>query len=179
MKQRSVLYLVVCAAPPVLQIQDLVDLLREGGWTVWVIATPTAVSWIDPDALAQRTGNPVRSDRRKPDQPDLLPKADALLVAPATFNTINKWALGISDTLALGILNEVLGQHVPILVSPYAKTALTAHPAYDQHVRTLSTAGVLFTPSEALRPPTPNGHFQWRQLAEALSQFRVDDQDHR
>jgi hypothetical protein len=32
-----------------------------------------------------------------------------VVVAPATFNTINKWALGIIDTLVLGILNEALG----------------------------------------------------------------------
>jgi hypothetical protein len=35
-----------------------------------------------------------------------LPPADAIAVAPATYNTINKWAAGISDTLALGILCE-------------------------------------------------------------------------
>jgi flavoprotein len=29
-----------------------------------------------------------------------------VIVAPATVNTINKWAAGICDTLALGILVE-------------------------------------------------------------------------
>jgi Flavoprotein len=35
---------------------------------------------------------------------------DAIIVAPATFNTINKWAVGISDTLALGLLTEAIGR---------------------------------------------------------------------
>jgi flavoprotein len=35
------------------------------------------------------------------------------VVAPATFNTINKWAQGISDTLALGLLNEATGLGLP------------------------------------------------------------------
>jgi flavoprotein len=30
-----------------------------------------------------------------PDEPDELPAADAVVVAPATFNTVNKWAAGI------------------------------------------------------------------------------------
>lgn len=38
-----------------------------------------------------------------------MPPADAIAVASATFNTINKWAAGISDTLALGILCEAYG----------------------------------------------------------------------
>lgn len=37
-----------------------------------------------------------------------LPHADVILVAPATYNTINKWALGVTDNYALGILAEAL-----------------------------------------------------------------------
>jgi len=37
-------------------------------------------------------------------------------VAPATFNTVNKWAAGISDTLALGILCEAYGMGIPTAV---------------------------------------------------------------
>ncbi|GIG85479.1 flavoprotein [Plantactinospora endophytica] len=142
------------------------------GWAVWVIATPTAASWIERDGLAEQTGNPVRSERRTPDQPDLLPKADVVLVAPATFNTINKWALGINDTLALGILNEVLGLGLPILVSPYAKNALVTHPAYRTHVQTLSDSGVTFTAANFIRPTEPNAPFQWPRLAGELARLR-------
>ncbi|AVT36539.1 flavoprotein [Plantactinospora sp. BB1] len=179
MSGQPVLYLVVCAAPPALRIDELIELLLEDGWAVRVIATPTAASWIDREALAQQTGSLVRSERRRPDEPDQLPKADAVLVAPATFNTINKWALGINDTLALGILNEALGLGLPILVSPYAKAALTTHPAYDHHVRLLSGAGVMFTPSEALRSPTSDGNFEWRRLAAELLRLIGGHRDRR
>ncbi|MFY1674962.1 flavoprotein [Plantactinospora sp. WMMB334] len=172
MTERPVLYLVVCAAPPVLQINALIELLMADGWAVWAVATPTAASWIDQGALTQQTGNPARSDRRKPGQPDLLPKADAVLVAPATFNTINKWALGINDTLALGILNEVLGLGLPILVSPYAKNALVTHPAYRSHLQLLGDAGVIFTPSDFIRPAAPSDQFEWPRLAGELADLR-------
>jgi hypothetical protein len=41
--------------------------------------------------------------RGPPADPDILPDPDAMIVAPATANTINKWAAGISDTLPLAL----------------------------------------------------------------------------
>lgn len=73
-----------------------------------------------------------------------LPKADAVVVASATFNTINKWAAGISDTAALGVLNELLGAGVPITVVPCVKAVLRQHPAYAASVERISGAGAVF-----------------------------------
>ena len=42
-----------------------------------------------------------------------------MIVAPATFNTINKWAAGISDTLALGLLTEAIGKKIPVVALPF------------------------------------------------------------
>jgi len=44
--------------------------------------------------------------------------ANAIAVAPATFNTVNKLAAGIADTLALGLLCEYLALAVPIVLPP-------------------------------------------------------------
>jgi hypothetical protein len=60
----------------------------------------------DSAELARLTGHPVRSEYKHPDEPDVLPPPDAIVVAPATTNTTIKWAAGISDTLALGLLVE-------------------------------------------------------------------------
>ncbi|MFC4092661.1 flavoprotein [Micromonospora sp. GCM10011541] len=159
------LHLVVCAAPPALHIGELVDLLMTDGWTVCVIATPTAATWIDRDALADQTGYPVRAQWRLPGEPDLHPKADVVMVAPATFNTINKWALGISDCLALGILNEVIGSDLPVLAFPYAKHTLASHPAYGDHTQRLRAAGVEID-GEALSSSSASETFHWRGLTE-------------
>jgi phosphopantothenoylcysteine synthetase/decarboxylase len=163
-----VLYLVVCAAPPARQVGELVDLLQRDGWRVCVIATPTAASWLDTGELGRRTGHPVRSEPRHPDQPDSLPAADAMAVVPATFNTINKWAGGVSDTFALGILNEMLGQPVPILASPYVKATLASHPAFGRSLQTLRDCGVRLTAIEALRLPGCAAGFRWSEVAESL-----------
>jgi flavoprotein len=48
-----------------------------------------------------------------PDEPNELPAADAVIVAPATFNTVNKWATGIADTFVVGLLCELMGFGIP------------------------------------------------------------------
>lgn len=139
-----VLYAIVCAAPPTHHVRDLITAAHERDFDLCLITTPTAAEWLANDLpeLEAMTGHPVRSTYKKPADPDILPAADALLVAPATFNTLNKWAAGISDTLALGLINEAIGLGIPILAVPYLKAALAAHPALANSHRTLHDAGV-------------------------------------
>src|SRR5436305_15162481 len=87
-----ILYLIVCAAPPARQTQEVVPLLQAAGWEVCVIATPQASRWMNTEALAELTGHVVRTDYKLPWDADPLPKADAMLVMPATFTPIKHWA---------------------------------------------------------------------------------------
>jgi len=86
------LYLMVCAAPPAQHTAHVVQLLQGAGWDVCVLATPQATRWIDQSSLSALTGHVVRTDFKLPGEADPLPKPDAMLVMPATFNTMNKWA---------------------------------------------------------------------------------------
>ncbi|HEY8480970.1 MAG TPA: flavoprotein [Spirillospora sp.] len=139
--RRKVLYIIVCAAGPAGDVRKLVTLAHQRGWDVQVIATPAALDFIDTQALEAQTGRPVRSQYRKPGEPR-SPKADAIIVAPATYNTINKWANGISDTYALGILAEAPGLTIPVVVLPFVNTALANRTAFQNSVRTLREEGV-------------------------------------
>ena len=67
---------------------------------------------------------------------------DAILVAPATYNTINKWAQGISDTYALGVLAETTGLGVPAVVLPFVNTALADRAPFRRSVESLRAEGV-------------------------------------
>lgn len=164
------LYLVCCAAPPVQYIDELIELLHQAGWRICVIPTPRAARWIDDHALAQQTGYPVRHDHKLPGDPDSLPRADALAVVPATFNTINKWTAGISDTFALGILNEAIGLKLPIIIVPYAKPSLAAHPAFEASVEKLKSWGVHVLPNEVIRAPgKPALNFDWWPVVKAVT----------
>ncbi|MFG2065750.1 flavoprotein [Micromonospora tulbaghiae] len=172
MSEAPVLYLVVCAAPPAQRIGELADLLMADGWRTCVIATPIAASWLDCDVLAEQTGYPVRAQWRRPGDPEPHPPADCAAVVPATFNTLNKWATGASDTLALGIINELLGTGVPMHVFPRVKATLAAHPAYGPNLRRLREAGVVIHDGDVLRDPDEMTSSGWAAVVDALRPAR-------
>jgi phosphopantothenoylcysteine synthetase/decarboxylase len=136
-----VLSIIVCGAGPATAIGALVTLARDRGWTVQVTATPAALGFIDQAAIEQQTGNPVKSQYSKPGAPR-SPVPDAIIVAPATYNTINKWALGISDTYALGVLAENTGLDTPIVVLPFVNSALARRAPFQHSVGSLRAEGV-------------------------------------
>jgi phosphopantothenoylcysteine synthetase/decarboxylase len=136
-----VLSVIVCGAGPATAIGTLVKLVHERGWSVQVIATPAALEFFDPAAIEAQTDSPVRSQYRKPGEPRSQ-VADAIIVAPATYNTINKWAHGISDTYALGILAETTGLPVPIIVLPFVNSALASRLPFQRSVEALRAEGV-------------------------------------
>lgn len=132
---------IVCGAGPATDAAKLVKLAQERCWTVQLIATPAALDFIDVPALEALTGSPVRSQYRKPGEPRSHP-ADAIIVAPATYNTINKWANGISDTYALGILAETTGLHVPTVALPFVNSALATRVPFQLSIEILRAEGI-------------------------------------
>jgi phosphopantothenoylcysteine synthetase/decarboxylase len=165
--ERRVLYVIACGGTAAAELPQFVPQAQGLGWDVCVVATPSGLKFIDAAALAEQTGHPVRSDYKQPDEPDVLPPADAFVIAPATFNTINKLAAGISDTLALGLLNEGLGGGKPIIVAPFPNQALARHPAFVANLAALRSWGLelIFDPDRA--SPT----FPWTNLIEALARL--------
>ncbi|MGH8901701.1 MAG: flavoprotein [Egibacteraceae bacterium] len=172
---RPVLYSIVCGARPSAKAGIFVRRVQAAGWEVCVIATPQAMKFIDVPAFEGLTGYPVRSEYKLPDEPDVLPPADALVVAPATFNTINKWATGITDTLALGLACEVMGMGLPIVAAPFPNTALARHPAFARSVAELRACGVqvLYDPEMYLQLEPGTGPpaammFDWDAVFDAF-----------
>ncbi|OIJ68919.1 flavoprotein [Streptomyces mangrovisoli] len=165
------LYVVVCAAGIAAGVGELIEAARERGWATGVIATPVALNgFFDVDAVAERTGRPVRSAWRTPAEARPFPPPDAVVVAPATFNTLNKWAAGISDTLALGTLCEAYGLGVPIAVLPCVADALAAHPAYRASLARLRGMGVRFGEPYTGEPLPDGGRppFGWTRALDLL-----------
>ena len=152
---RGTLYVVVCAAPPAAHVQDLVKLAQAAGWEVAVTATPEALAFIDAPLLEAITGFPVRHRWREPDEPESVPEANAIVVAPATFNTINRWVAGITNTVAVGTLCESLGLDAPIVAVPNVNPPLARHP-----LRTPRHGNFALSPG----PPIPGGVFQNRRM---------------
>ncbi|WP_248966087.1 flavoprotein [Sphaerisporangium perillae] len=170
----KVLYIIVCAAGPAAGVGKLVTLAQDAGWTVQIIATPPALDFIDVPALERQTGRPVRSRYRKPDEPK-PPRADAIIVAPATYNTVNKFAQGAADTYALGLLAEAPGLGIPVVVLPFVNSALAGRAPFRRSVDELRAEGVhvLIGPGE-FEPHAPDfggdisGTYPWHLALSAL-----------
>ncbi|MGV9566288.1 flavoprotein [Streptomyces sp. NPDC003480] len=164
------LYVVVCAAGIAQDVGKLIAAAQEAGWEVGVIATPLALRFFDTADVEARTGRPIRSAWRAPGDPRPFPDPDAVVVAPATFNTVNKWAAGISDTLALGALCEAYGLGVPIAVLPCVSEALAAHPAYRASLERLGGMGVRFGDPYAGETDENGGRpeFRWERALDLL-----------
>ncbi|MER5492198.1 flavoprotein [Streptomyces sp. NPDC002490] len=169
--KKPFLYVVVCAAGIAGDVGRLITAAQVAGWDVGVVATPQGLGFLEAKAVEEQTGYPIRSAWRLPGDPRPLPPPEAIAVAPATFNTINKWAAGISDTLALGILCEAYGSGIPVAVLPYLNAAQAAHPAYARSVEQLREMGVLVGSYAPHRPKAGGGadRFRWEEALELLT----------
>jgi hypothetical protein len=107
-------------------IGTCVTLAQDRGWTVQVTAAPAALGFFDAAAIADQAGRPVRSQYARPGAPrSVIP--DAILVAPAIYNTICKWAQGISRWLrSYGNGSDSLASDTPVQ---------DAIPLTNQHFR--------------------------------------------
>jgi phosphopantothenoylcysteine decarboxylase len=172
----GVLYVLVCGSPMARDVGVLIDLAHHDGWEVCVITTPDGRNFVDVAALQAQTGHPVRTHYKNPGEPDILPPADAMIVAPATVNTVNKWAAGITDTLVLGLLVEGYGYGVPTAVVPYTNKVMALHPALHDSLAKLRDWGVhVLYGEDVYRLGGPGqtdrfrSQFPWRRALQAVS----------
>jgi phosphopantothenoylcysteine synthetase/decarboxylase len=142
-EQAQNLTLVVCAAPLAERAAALAGAFQDDGWIVQVVVTPSAQAWVNEADLFSITAGMTLSEYRAPGQSKRGPGPDVVVAAPLTFNSLNKWAQGASDTYALGVLNEALAARVPVLAVPMVSERLWGHPALTPNIERLIAAGVV------------------------------------
>lgn len=133
---------------------DLVSRLTKAGHEVHVVMTKDAQEFITPLTLQTLSREPVTTDLYDekadwhPGHIELADNADLLVVAPATANTIAKFANGIADD-TLGAIH--LATLAPVLIAPAMNGKMWKHPATQENVEKLTDRGVSFIgPEEGL-----------------------------
>ncbi|MFC4496168.1 flavoprotein [Streptomyces ovatisporus] len=171
-----VLYLFGSAAPPVLDIADVVRRAQADGWSVCVGLTRTAAEWLEDElpALERQTGHPVRSAARTPSDVAVWPRADVAVLAPATLNTVNAAALGLTSDFVTGYIVEAVGKRWPLVMMPSVNSAYATHPQFGRSIRTLRGAGVRVLYGEGGFQPLPPGQgdpkaYPWHLALEAAA----------
>jgi len=119
--------LAITGAPLAARSEDLISVLDDAGHRITAVSTEASRAW-------------TRIDDRWLPSGRIRP--DVLIVVPATFNTLNKWAAGLNDTVVLGLLNDTLGLGMPILAVPMIADRLAAHPVWPITLARLTGAGV-------------------------------------
>jgi phosphopantothenoylcysteine synthetase/decarboxylase len=120
-------------------------LVRLGFGTVIAIPTPNAARTISGRELAD-----VAGARLVESYFDLAirprPPRGVVLFAPCGFNSLNKLAHGIADTLTLSVAAEAIGRRTPVIVAPSLNQPLLEHPMAQASLRLLPEWGVKIVP---------------------------------
>src|ERR1700739_1792215 len=95
--------------------------------TVIALPTPNAARTVSGRELADVPGaQVVQSYFDMAIRP--RPPFGVVLFAPCGFNSLNKLAHGIADSLALSVVAEAIGRRTPVIVGPSLNQPLLGHP---------------------------------------------------
>jgi phosphopantothenoylcysteine decarboxylase / phosphopantothenate---cysteine ligase len=113
------------------------------GHDVHVIPTNAALRFVGRPTLEAISRNPVHSDLyegvAEVRHVAIGQAADAIVIAPATANTLAKLAHGLADDL---LTNSVLASTAPLIVAPAMHTEMWQNPATVANLALLSSRGV-------------------------------------
>lgn len=117
------------------------------GWIVQVIPTQNAPEWLSVSDLdlEEQTGGSTQNasnstSSRNPSHKSS--KVEAVIIAPASYNTINKLALGISDNHALDVISPLVSKGIPFVILPFVNLLHVQRVPLHRSVRTLQKEGV-------------------------------------
>ena len=124
------------------------ELMRQGA-EVYTVMSAMAQKIIHPYLMEWATGNQVVTELTGKIEHVMLAgegadKADLVLVAPATANTISKIACGIDDTPVTTLVSTAFGSATPIIIVPAMHESMYRHPVVTENIRKLQSLGVEF-----------------------------------
>ena len=142
---------ILCITGSVAAVQcpEIARTLMRHGAEVFAVMTPMAQKIIHPYLMEWATGNNVVTELTGKIEHVALAgerkeKADLILVAPATANTISKIACGIDDTPVTSVVSVAFGSKIPIMIAPAMHESMYNHPILKENIEKLKGLGVEF-----------------------------------
>ena len=132
-------FLFVSGAGSCAVVPELLRGLLGGGATVYSVLTPNVATVTDPASLMDVPGNRWITDYGQPPL-DTYPFG-VQLVAPCTFNTLNKIALGIADNLATAMISDAIGAGCRVVIAPGMNRGQWANPRVRTSTEVLAQWG--------------------------------------
>lgn len=134
----------ICGSIAAYKSAHLTRLLVKAGAHVQVVMTPDATQFITPLTLATLSGNPVLVDYFDAKSGEwnnhvqLALDADAILIAPASANTLAKFAHGLCDNLLCAVY---LSAKSPVFLAPAMDLDMWAHGSTRSNISRLQSFG--------------------------------------
>ena len=119
--------------------------LQKNGHEVVVVMTRSATQFVGPLTFEAITRREVITDQWKAganadiEHISIASTIDLLLVAPATANTVGKFANGLADDFLSSLF---VATRAPVLIAPAMNTNMFEHPAVAKNLATLIARGV-------------------------------------
>ncbi len=126
---------------------ELVRLFVKGGAEVHVLMTESARQFVTPLTFQTLSRNPVHTDlfnlieEQEIGHISLADRADLVVIAPASANTIGRIANGIADDL---LTTTVMATKAPVLIAPAMNSNMYRNPLYRENEDRLRAHGYLF-----------------------------------
>lgn len=137
---KKVLYVVGTGARKITQIPRMVKEFVEEGAEVYTMMSEMGKEICD-SSLSEfnMDGNTIVQGYSR--EGESLPLEDMVLVAPCTFNTLNKIAGGIADTYPLTITATAIGAGRDVVIAPAMNGDLWYHPIMEETRKKLEQWG--------------------------------------
>lgn len=143
--------IVLCITGSVAAVQcsEIARELMRHGAEVFVVMSQMAQKIIHPYLMEWATGNPVVTELTGKIEHVAVTgeypnRADLIIVAPATANTISKIACGIDDTPVTSVVSVAFGLNTPIVIVPAMHESMFHHPILTDNIKKLQGLGVAF-----------------------------------
>jgi ribulose-5-phosphate 4-epimerase/fuculose-1-phosphate aldolase len=133
LENKTIYYFITGAKKAKLASIMIKEMISEGA-KVFTIPTKASLKFINIANLRNIKGNIIKTDWSNKIN---LPKEDAVLIAPCTFNTLNSIAAGLANTYPLCLIASSLGGRVPIFIAPAMNKFLWNHPSTQESIKKL------------------------------------------
>lgn len=178
MLENKKIILGVCGSIAAYKSASLVRLLVKAGADVQVVMTPDATNFITPLTLSTLSRRPVYSEYFKPEtgewnnHVELGLWADAVIIAPASANTMAKMASGLVDNLLTAVY---LSAKCPVYFAPAMDLDMWKHETTQHNIAALqSFENILIPPGNGELASGLHGEGRMAEPEEIVA-FLMDD----
>lgn len=136
----KIIYVIGTGARKIIQLPKAIREFTEAGASVYTIMSDMGREICDSNLTDfEITGNTIVTGYSR--EGERLPLEDLVLVAPCTFNTLNKISAGIADTYATTIIASSIGKKRKVVIALAMNSVMWEHPQTQESIKRIQSWG--------------------------------------